>query len=220
METEDRIRVSPLLVLVFAGLAVAVASGVLGFLAWRDGGEEDPKSYMGGVASRPFLLPDVTLTDQEGQPFDLRAEAEGYVTLLYVGYTHCPDICPTHLYEISEALKRLPQKTRDQVKVVFVTADPERDTPEVLKEYVETFDESFIGLTGTREQTDAFQEELGIGVASRTDLGGGNYVVNHAAYVIAFTKEGEGYTVYPSGMGMREWLNDIPLLVEKGFQPS
>lgn len=219
MEEEDRIRVSPLLVLVLAGVAVALAAGVLGFLALRDGGEGQPATYMGGVASRPFLLPDATLIDDDGKPFDVREEADGYVTLLYVGYTHCPDICPTHLYELSEAMKRLPDDVREEIKVMFVTADPERDSPEVMKDYVETFDESFIGLTGTREQTDAFQEQLGIGVASRTDLGGGNYAVNHAAYVIAFTKEGEGHTVYPSGMGMREWLNDLPLLVKKGFAP-
>lgn len=219
MEDNDRIRVSPLLVLVLAGIAVAVAAGILGFLALRDDSEDEPALYMGGVASRPFEIPNATLIDDEGQPFDVRKEAEGYVTLLYVGYTHCPDICPTHLYELSEAMKRLPEDVREDIKVMFVTADPERDSPEVMKDYLGVFDESFIGLTGTRQQTDAFQEELGIGVASRTDLGGGNYAVNHAAYVIAFTKEGEGYTVYPSGMGMREWLNDLPLLVKKGFAP-
>ncbi|MBK7329581.1 MAG: SCO family protein [Dehalococcoidia bacterium] len=100
-----------------------------------------------------------------------------------------------------------------------MTADPERDTPAVMKAYVDTFDPNFIGLTGTRAETDAFQETLGIPVASRTDLGGGNYAVNHAAYVIAFTKDQVAYTVYPSGMGMTEWLNDLPLLVSKGFAP-
>ena len=208
----------PRLLFGLAAIIVLIVAGVSGYLVTR-GDDEEPADYVGAVINEPVPMPDAVLTDDDGKPFDLRKETEGYVTLLYVGYTHCPDICPTHLYEMSEAIKRLPEKTAEQVKVVFVTADPERDTPEVMKAYVDTFDPNFIGLTGTREETDAFQETLGIPVATRTDLGGGNYAVNHAAYVIAFTKDQVAYTVYPSGMGMKEWLNDLPLLVSKGYVP-
>ncbi len=208
----------PRLLFGLAAIIVLIVAGVAGYLVTRSD-DEEPADYVGAVINEPVSMPDAVLTDDEGKPFDLRKETEGYVTLLYVGYTHCPDICPTHLYEMSEAIKRLPEKTAEQVKVVFVTADPERDTPEVMKAYVDTFDPNFIGLTGTREETDAFQETLGIPVATRTDLGGGNYAVNHAAYVIAFTKDQVAYTVYPSGMGMKEWLNDLPLLVSKGYVP-
>lgn len=203
-------------------VAVAVVAGAIALGMALFGGDdgESKAEYMGAVTSRPVEMPDITLTDQNGQPFDLQEQTKGYVTLLYVGYTHCPDICPTHLYNMSEALKQLPKDVSSKVKVVFVTADPERDSPEALKSYLKTFDPNFIGLTGTREQTDAFQETLGVNVATRTDLGGGNYTVNHAAYVIAFTKEQVGYTVYPAGMGIPEWLNDLPLLVKKGFEPS
>lgn len=208
----------PRLLFGLAAIIVLIVAGVSGYLVTRSD-DEEPADYVGAVINEPVPMPDAVLTDDDGKPFDLRKETEGYVTLLYVGYTHCPDICPTHLYEMSEAIKRLPEKTAEQVKVVFVTADPERDTPEVMKAYVDTFDPNFIGLTGTREETDAFQETLGIPVATRTDLGGGNYAVNHAAYVIAFTKDQVAYTVYPSGMGMKEWLNDLPLLVSKGYVP-
>ena len=208
----------PRLLFGLAAIIVLIVAGVAGYLVTRDD-DEEPADYVGAVINEPVSMPDAVLTDDDGKPFDLRKETDGFVTLLYVGYTHCPDICPTHLYEMSEAIKRLPEKTAEQVKVVFVTADPERDTPEVMKAYVDTFDPNFIGLTGTREETDAFQETLGIPVATRTDLGGGNYAVNHAAYVIAFTKDQVAYTVYPSGMGMKEWLNDLPLLVSKGYVP-
>mgnify|MGYP001286580961 FL=1 len=208
----------PRLLFGLAAIIVLIVAGVSGYLVTRSD-DEEPADYVGAVINEPVPMPDAVLTDDDGKPFDLRKETEGYVSLLYVGYTHCPDICPTHLYEMSEAIKRLPEKTAEQVKVVFVTADPERDTPEVMKAYVDTFDPNFIGLTGTREETDAFQETLGIPVATRTDLGGGNYAVNHAAYVIAFTKDQVAYTVYPSGMGMKEWLNDLPLLVSKGYVP-
>ena len=208
----------PRLLFGLAAIIVLIVAGVSGYLVTRSD-DEEPADYVGAVINEPVPMPDAVLTDDDGKPFDLRKETDGFVTLLYVGYTHCPDICPTHLYEMSEAIKRLPEKTAEQVKVVFVTADPERDTPEVMKAYVDTFDPNFIGLTGTREETDAFQETLGIPVATRTDLGGGNYAVNHAAYVIAFTKDQVAYTVYPSGMGMKEWLNDLPLLVSKGDVP-
>ncbi len=208
----------PRLLFGLAAINDIIVAGVSGYLVTRSD-DEEPADYVGAVINEPVPMPDAVLTDDDGKPFDLRKETDGFVTLLYVGYTHCPDICPTHLYEMSEAIKRLPEKTAEQVKVVFVTADPERDTPEVMKAYVDTFDPNFIGLTGTREETDAFQETLGIPVATRTDLGGGNYAVNHAAYVIAFTKDQVAYTVYPSGMGMKEWLNDLPLLVSKGYVP-
>lgn len=185
-----------------------------------DGDDTSPggAQYMGAIVTPPIEKPDAILMDENGKPFDLRKETEGYVTLLYVGYTHCPDICPTHLYEISEALKKLDPDIRKQIKVVFATADPERDTPERLKQYLDTFDPDFIGLTGTRDLMDKFQVALGLQPATRTDLGGGNYAVNHAAYVMAFTKDNYAYTVYPSGMGQKEWLNDLPLLVKKGFR--
>ncbi len=176
--------------------------------------------YMGAIVTPPIEKPDAVLLDQDGQEWDLRKETEGYVTLLYVGYTHCPDICPTHLYNISEAIKQLDPKVAEKVKVVMATADPERDSPEALKKYLATFDPNFIGLTGTRELMDQFQVSLGLQPATRTDIGGGNYTVNHAAYVMAFTTDNTAYTVYPSGMGITEWVNDLPLLVEKGFDPS
>lgn len=207
------------LLLVVALLALALAACGGDDDDGDDGDSNTAASYMGAEISEPVDMPQAVLTDQDGKPFDLKAESKGHVTLLYVGYTHCPDICPTHLYEISEALKRVPADVRENVKVVFVTADPERDNPAALKSYLTTFDPTFVGLTGTREQTDKFQADLGIPVATRTDLGGGNYTVNHAAYVIAYTKDQVAYTVYPSGMGMKEWTNDLPLLVKKGYKP-
>jgi protein SCO1/2 len=213
-----RIWGAPLLALVAGGVTVTAAAVTLGYVATQD--EDEPDRYLGAIiTSNPPELPDVVLTDQYGQPFNLREQTADTLTLLYVGYTHCPDICPAHLHEIAQALERLPEDVTKQVKVVFVTADPERDTPEVLELYLGLFNKDFVGLTGTREQTDAFQLALGIHAASRTDLGGGNYAVNHAAYVMAFTKDQHAYTIYPTGMGVKELMNDIPLLAKKGFAP-
>ena len=203
-----------------AAVLVLISAVAIGYIATRGDDDSGPANYMGAIISNPVEMPNLVLTDQDGKTFDLQKETEGVVSLVYVGYTHCPDICPTHLAEMNAALRDLPKDVAEKVKVIFITSDPERDTPEVLKKYLSAFNPSFIGLTGTREQTDAAQEALGVPVAEREDLGVGNYAVNHAAYVIAYTKDHVAHTVYPSGMGRKEWINDLPLLVKRGFVPS
>ncbi len=205
--------------------AVAILGALLAVSCGSSGGDskngdDQPQGYLGAVIMPPPSMPDAILLDENGSEFDLQAETEGFVTLVYVGYTHCPDICPTHLHEIDIALRALDESVSSKVKVIMATADPERDTPEQLKKYLDTFNEDFIGLTGPRELMDQFQVALGLQPATRTDLGNGNYAVNHAAYVMAFTTDNIAHLVYPSGMGMREWLNDLPLLVAKGYDPE
>ncbi len=174
--------------------------------------------FMGVFVTPALPKPDVVLTDTSGQPFDLRKETEGFVTLLYVGYTHCPDVCPTHMADIADVLADLPEDVASKIKVVLVTADPERDTPEVLRKWLDLFNEDFIGLTGTREQTDDFQRSLSINPATRTDLGGGNYSVNHAAYVMAFSQDNLAHLVYPLGVTRETWTNDLTILVNEGWK--
>src|SRR5690606_37747795 len=98
-------------------------------------------------------LPEAEFVDADGQPFDLRAAVREKPTLLYFGYTNCPDICPVHMANIASALRQGTVRP-EQINVVFVTADPERDTPEVLGEYMARFDESFIGLWAPREEVE------------------------------------------------------------------
>ncbi|MGD9933521.1 MAG: SCO family protein [Dehalococcoidia bacterium] len=211
----------PLALLAIAGLVVGIACS----------GDDDssnsnrsPTAYtvdtdfMGVFVTPALPKPDAILTDTSGQPFDLRKETEGFVTLLYVGYTHCPDVCPTHMADIAYVLKELPEDVSSKIKVVLVTADPERDTPEVLRKWLDLFSEDFIGLTGTREQTDAFQQSLSMNPASRTDIGGGNYTVNHAAYVMAYSQDNLAHLVYPLGVTDETWMNDLTILVKEGWK--
>lgn len=166
-------------------------------------------------------MPDLTLTDTDGQPFRLRERTAGKVTLLYLGYTHCPDVCPTHMASVSLALRELPPSTAAQVSVVFITTDPERDTPDALREWLDNFDEGFVGLTGTSDAINRAQSLLGVNPASRTDLGGGNYAVNHVAYVMAFTPEdGKASLVYPAEMSWEDYAADLRALIEEGKRPS
>src|SRR5450759_4489939 len=114
-------------------------------------------NYRGGLVTPPLPKPKFVLTDTSGAVFDFRQKTEGYVTLLFFGYTYCPDQCPMHMANLGAALKKLPAGIADQVKLVFVTTDPARDSPPVLRRWLDLFDRHFIGLTGTERAIEAVQ---------------------------------------------------------------
>src|ERR1700754_1423726 len=95
-----------------------------------------------------FRLPDTRLTGMDGRSYDLRKRTAGSVSMLFFGFTHCPDVCPTTMADVAGAMRLLTPAERTKVKVVFISADPARDTPKALKSYLGNFDTSFIGLTG------------------------------------------------------------------------
>jgi protein SCO1/2 len=173
--------------------------------------------YDGAVLAEPKEMPDAVLTDTSGQPYDLREQAKGKLTLLYVGYTHCPDICPAHMANIAAALKQLPPDVTKDITVVFVTSDPDRDTPEVLRDWLNSFNPNFVGLTSSQDNVDAVQRGLGLQVAVKQDLGNGDYSVSHAADVMAFTKDRQAHLEFPTGSTPDDLVHDLPLLV-KGWK--
>jgi protein SCO1/2 len=174
--------------------------------------------YRGSIMPRPQQKVDFTLTDTDGEPFDFRAETEGYVTLLFFGYTYCPDVCPVHMANIAAVLDDLPFEVRRQIKVIFVTTDPERDTPERLRLWLDNFDTSFIGLRGSRDEVNEIQVALGLpaSVIEKTENGG--YVVGHSARVLAFTKDNLAHIGYPFGTRQADWAHDLPLLVDERWE--
>src|SRR5438093_11583771 len=125
--------------------------------AQTSGGE----TYRGGLVTPPLPKPRFVLADTAGRPFDFSRETKGYVTLLFFGYTFCPDQCPMHMANLSAALNRLPAGSADQVQLVFVTTDPARDSPQVLRRWLAFFDRRSIGLTGTAETVAAVQRMEG-----------------------------------------------------------
>src|ERR1700733_3713586 len=124
-------------------------------------------TYRGGLVSPPLPKPRFTLTDTSGARFDLALKTQGYTTLLFFGYTHCPDMCPLQMAMIAQALKKIPAASADQFKVVFVTTDPERDTPKVLRSWLDHFDKRFIGLTGSSSEIEAAQIAANISPAKK-----------------------------------------------------
>lgn len=158
----------------------------------------------------PQPKPQFTLTDTSGQPYDFASETEGKLTLLYFGYLNCPDICPVHLAQVAETFDRLPDVARESV-MVFVSVDPDRDTPADIRDFLDRFDTRFVGLTGTSAELEAAQVAAGVPVARYTPQDDG-YSVEHAAWVIAYAPDGVNRTIYPSGTRQTEWSNDLRIL--------
>lgn len=131
-----------------------------------------------------------TLVDHEGQT---RTEADflGTHTLVYFGYTYCPDACPTALGIMTEALKRLDEDQLAKVQPIFISFDPERDTVEALKDYVPLFHPKLIGLTGTPEQTKAAAKAYRVYFAKVESEDQNDYLVDHSSYIYLMSPEGE-----------------------------
>jgi protein SCO1/2 len=172
-------------------------------------------AYRGGLVTPPLPKPRFVLTDSSGSSFDFWKKTQGSVALLFFGYANCPDQCPMHMANISMALKKLPPGLADQVKLVFVTTDPARDTPLALRQWLDHFDRHFIGLTGTESAVDAVQKAAGVPVAQKTASRDGNYSVAHANFVVAYTKDNLAHVIYPGGVGKDDWIHDLPHLIRE-----
>lgn len=172
-------------------------------------------TYRGGMITPPLRKPSFVLTDTSGAPYDFRNRTQDSVTLLFFGYTYCPDQCPMHMANIGVALKRLPSDVADQVKLVFVTTDPTRDTPIVLRRWLRSFDKRFIGLTGTEAALEMAQRAAGVPLAQKGDARKGSYSVEHANFVLAYTRDNLAHVIYPGGVSKDDWVHDLPLLVKE-----
>jgi protein SCO1/2 len=131
---------------------------------------------------------ELALTGHDGKPRTL-ADFRGRLIILFFGYTHCPDICPTTLVDVAGALKTLGSDAA-RVQVLFVTLDPERDTPEVLAQYVPAFDPGFLGLSGDAAATQRVAKEFRIFYERRAGSVPGAYTVDHSAQSYVFDAQG------------------------------
>ena len=166
-----------------------------------------------------FMLVDVTgasfgkaleLTDHNGKPRSL-AEFRGKVVAIFFGYTHCPDVCPATLAELAQIMRELGADA-EKVQVLFVTVDPERDTPQVLRQYVPAFYPSFLGLVGDADATARAAKEFKV-FYQKQPLKSGGYSVDHSAGTYIFDREGRLRLFAPYGRGGTALLHDIRLLL-------
>ncbi|GAA1957867.1 SCO family protein [Catenulispora subtropica] len=176
-------------------------------------GISQPQSkYKGTELGIPTPIPPVTLTDTDGKAYDLKAHAAGKVTLVYFGYTHCPDECPTAMADVAAALRLTPADKRAKVQVVFVTTDPERDTGPVIKDWLGKFDPSFVGLTGTVDQVDNAAKLAATPVEPPKKKADGSVEVDHGTQINAFGPDGVAHVVWLAGVTPKDIAHDIALL--------
>jgi protein SCO1/2 len=172
-------RTSHILLVMSAFLAgLVIFLGVFLFATGNFGGTGPNASAIGG----PFRL-----IDQNGKPFTDQ-DLKGKPFLIFFGYTHCPDVCPTTLFEVSEMMNAL-GKDADRTKAVFITVDPERDTAAVMKDYLSSFDPHLIGATGDRKSIDAAEKAYRV-YAKKIPTKDGDYSMDHTALVYLMDKQG------------------------------
>ncbi|MDQ3600087.1 MAG: SCO family protein [Actinomycetota bacterium] len=189
--------------------------------------EDEPSAYHGTLLDPPVERPDLTLRDTSGQPFTFDERPADEVTVVFFGYTHCPDVCPTTMADLAAARRQLPADIRERVTVAFVTEDPERDTPAVLRDWLDGFDPDFVGLRGGNADTKRVLEELYLPESKRIPTPAaavvhpedghehpGDYGLEHAGIVYAF---GPGGTViYSGGTSPRQYAEDLARLAGAG----
>lgn len=164
-------------------LAVFLALLAATLWAWREAGFRP----FGGTSIGQGG--DFTLQSADG-PVSLK-DLRGKVVLLYFGYTFCPDVCPTSLALIAEALKQLTPAEQEKVQVVFVSVDPERDTPQKLKQYVAFFRPGTLGLTGTPEEIAQVAKQYGAVYRKQTVTSAAGYVIDHSSYTYILSPDGK-----------------------------
>ena len=153
----------------------------------------------------------LSLPDQNGQPRTL-ADFKGKVTVVFFGYTQCPDVCPTTMVELAQVKKAL-GKDGERVQGVFVSVDPERDTPEILKAYMASFDPSFVALRGTLEQAQAAAKEFKVFFAKVPGKTEGSYTMDHTAGSYLFDANGKVRLFERYGGGAEALASDIKALL-------
>jgi len=216
---------------VLAGGALAAAlmlaacgggSGPIARVQQVGGPSESSPRYPGAIVlPQPAPKPDITLTDTAGQPYDLPAQTAGKVMLLYFGYTHCPDVCPINMALTARAVQDMPASMRSKVTVVFITTDPRRDSPTVIRAWLNKFDPAFVGLTGTVAQIHAAETTVGMPLSFATEAStpsAGAYEVVHAGYLLGYSQDNVAHLQIDDSETASNYATTLEHLVAHGFQ--
>jgi protein SCO1/2 len=173
----------------------------------------DSMSLRAGTFEPPRAAPELALQGSDGQPLNL-SRYRGKVVVLGFGFTSCPQVCPTTLSVLAQARRKLGSQA-DAVQVIYVTVDPERDTPERMREYLSAFDASFVGGTGSARQIAEVQKKYGVS-AEKKSLGN-TYTVAHSSYTYLIDGKGRLRGLVPYGRAPDDYVHDIRLLQKQSF---
>lgn len=202
------------------GLALALATALLAGCG-SDGAVEsssDPRvlddGLHGTVLDQAWQLPATTLTDTEGDQVELAEAPDKPLTLVFFGYTHCPDICLAVMADVASALNRLEPEEAEQVEVWFVTTDPARDDGPTIREWLDRFDPAFRGFTGPLERIVRLGEALHVPVEKGKRLPTGGYEVVHGTPVLGVVPDGETRVVWTEGTSAAKLAADIRAVLD------
>jgi protein SCO1 len=195
-------------------LLTALSLGSLGLVACHHQ-DDTPWRLIQVAGHMPDL--DFHLTDDQGKAVSGK-DYRGKVVLLYFGYTHCPDVCPLTLAQLHVMLQRL-GPLADNVRILFVSVDPARDTPEVMHAYVNAFDPRAIGLTGSPGDIEALSKRYRSAFTREPDKGDGNYEVSHSSAIYVFDQQGKARLLSTPNNPQSDMVHDLHLLIEPGTTP-
>jgi protein SCO1/2 len=176
----------------------------------------DEDGIAGVVLPQPYALPPVTLQDTAGKPYDLAARADTPLTLVFFGYTHCPDICQTVMADIASAVTRLDDARKKEVDMVFVTTDPARDDAATLRRYLDRFNPGFEGLTGDLAGIERLAGSVDILVEKGHKLASGGYDVGHGTSIIGLEPDGTAPYVWTEGTDAATLAADVTTILDGG----
>ena len=165
------------------------------------------------VLTKPIKLDEFMLTADDDSVFSNQSLEDKW-SLLFFGYTHCPDVCPLTLHQLAQANKELADKLDSTPDIIMVSVDPDRDTSEILQKYVRSFGENVSGVTGKNEELDKLTSQLGI-FYNANKHEGENYSVNHSAAVILINKNAEFHAVFSAPHSIENFVSDLPLILKE-----
>lgn len=185
-------------------VAAAVLAAVAGFYLARQLDRGSPQLASGTWFPQARAVPQFELLDSGGRPFT-RQDLTGAPTLVFFGFTHCPDVCPTTLLKLAQVRK---QAQLPDLRVLFVSVDPQRDTPAVVAQYVHAFDPQFRGATGEPTTLAALAKAFGVAV-NRVELPGGDYTMDHSAVVFLLDEQARIAAVFTPPFEVRGMVADL-----------
>ncbi|CUR58853.1 Electron transport protein SCO1/SenC [metagenome] len=192
-----------------------LAVSLLGLVA-ACGGTQEPAELTGTELDPPFEVSSTPLVDTEGAAYSLTKDTDKDLTLVFFGYTNCPDICGQVMATLAGTLTRLDEAQKDRLDVVFVTTDPARDTEQVVEDYVDAFDPSIIGLTGDLDDIVEIGLSLKIGIEKGDKLPSGGYDVTHGTQVMAIDAQDDTPVFWDYDVSQAQLAHDVTLLLDRG----
>lgn len=200
----------------FLLIAIALLSALFGMWSRYNTQPKDVKTALqtATVFSQPRMIAPFSLKSTTGNPFTLQ-DLKGKYSLIFFGFTHCPDLCPTTLAMLNQSYKTLESANLKMLpQIIFISVDPERDTVEKMKTYLSSFNKSFIGATGSQKQIDTLTQEMNVIYAKVAQAGDSeNYTIDHSGTIILVNPQGQFYGVFTMPHDPQKIASDMKVLL-------